>query len=132
MDDRERVIRIGNRELGREPTAVGVLAGSGMPELAGRGKERGADALEIRADSWRLAELKTLSEEARQVKGVGLPVILTVRHRDEGALLPEGEVYPEKDRLRMFEELLPFADAVDIELSARDIRGKVIELVKEK
>lgn len=132
VSEKQRVIRVGSRELGHEPTLVGVLAGPQMPALARKGEEEGAHILEVRADSWRLGELQALTEEAGRVREVGLPLILTVRHRDEGALLPEGEVYEEEDRLRIFEELLPFSDAIDIELSARGIRGKVIEAAKKE
>lgn len=93
---------------------------------ARKGKELGADCLEVRADSLEEVtgdSLKTLLEKIRTE--TELPVILTCRTKEEGGLF-EGS---EDERIQIIKQALPSADLVDIEL--RIDEGLREEIVKE-
>ncbi len=70
-----------------------------------------ADILELRADRFFDGNTSFLKRILQDIKASGLPVILTMR---------QGEVpnLSEKKRLEIISELMPEADAVDIELGA--------------
>lgn len=85
---------------------------------AARAKKLGADLLELRID--------LLDLDARQVlvdlKKIGIPVIITNRMKREGGAWDGTE----EERIRVLVSLLPFADAVDIELCA-EARDDVVK-----
>ncbi len=111
------MVRIGNLTLNRS-----IVAAIGEVNSAKRAKELGADILELRID--------LLEADARQVlqdiKKTGLPVIITNRMKQEGGKW-EGS---EDDRIRTLNSLLPMADAVDIELCAKD-RDRVVKKARD-
>ncbi len=84
-----------------------------------------ADVAEFRADKFSSSELEDLAQQARRL--AALPLLLTIRFGAEG-----GEwTATEEERLELFTKLLPYADAVDIELAA-PILPEVIEAAREQ
>lgn len=73
----------------------------------------GADAIEIRLDL--LESTRGIQETLQRVRSKGqLPIIITNRCREEGG----GWRGDERERVALLRQLLPLADAVDIELAA--------------
>ena len=101
--------QIGGVTLNRSIVAA---IGESSFDSAKRAKELGADILELRID--------LLDSDVRQalqeIKKTGLPVIITNRMKQEGGAWKGSE----EERIRTLISLLPDADAVDIELCAKD------------
>ena len=112
------MVIIGHLSLNRSVVAA---IGKDPVGSAKKAKELGADILELRVDLF--AEQPHAS--AREIKKLGLPVIMTNRMKEEGGAW-EGS---EEERIRELISLLPFSDAVDIELCAKD-RDIVIQKAK--
>lgn len=111
--------QIGNVTLNRSIVAA---IGEGAFDSAKRAKELGADILELRID--------LLDSDAhlalQNIKKTGLPVIITNRMKQEGGAWKGSE----EDRIRTLISLLPAADAVDIELCAKD-RDTVVKKAQD-
>ncbi|MCD5397846.1 type I 3-dehydroquinate dehydratase [candidate division NPL-UPA2 bacterium] len=123
------MLSIGNVSLGQGPRIVAVIWGSELVELAARAKEDGADLLEVRIDLFKKVNLVSLKKELKVIRQkVKLPLIATVRRRDEGG----GYRYLERERLHLLESLIPLIDVVDIELRSKGIAKKVIRRAKLK
>ena len=100
-----------------------VAAIGEMPfDSAKRAKELGADILELRID--------LLDSDAhlalQDIKKTGLPVIITNRMKQEGGAWKGSE----DERIRTLISFLPMADAVDIELCAKD-RDAVVKKARD-
>jgi 3-dehydroquinate dehydratase-1 len=97
--------------LGDKPTYTAIMA-----------KKFGADILELRID--------LLDSDAHQalhdIKKTGLPVIITNRMKQEGGAWKGSE----EERIRTLISLLPEADAVDIELCAKE-RDAVVKKARD-
>lgn len=89
-------------------------------------KNAGADIIELRVDKI-LKNPEEIIDSIKKIKKIGLPVICTIR-RD--VWLKQYGKDSEENRLKYFELLIPYVDAVDIEYEARKIRDKVISLAK--
>ncbi len=101
--------RIGNVELNRSIVAA---IGNAPAKSAEEAKELGAEIIELRID---LLEVDARSA-LKDIRKTGLPVIITNRMNQEGG----GWKKSEDERINTLISLLPMADAVDIELCARD------------
>jgi 3-dehydroquinate dehydratase-1 len=103
------MVSIGSLTLNRSVIAA---IGENPVSCAKKAKQLGADILELRID--------LVSEKPREVleelKTLGIPVIITNRMKDQGGSWQASE----DERIRELLLLLPLADAVDIELCARD------------
>ncbi|VVB94070.1 3-dehydroquinate dehydratase [uncultured archaeon] len=112
------MVRIGNLELNR--SIVASIAKDPV-DSATRAKKLGADILELRID--------LLEEDAgrilKDVRKTGLPIIITNRAKQEGGAWKGTE----DDRIRTLLSLMPVADAIDIELSAK-MRDAVVKKAK--
>lgn len=92
--------------IGERIAIAGVLAGrkTTILKMAERAKEEGADALELRFD-----RIKVDKDEAvlllKGIKKLGLPIIGTKR-----------PAWPREDRKEFFSAIIPFVDAVDLEI----------------
>ncbi|NOX97808.1 MAG: type I 3-dehydroquinate dehydratase [Nitrospirae bacterium] len=114
---------IGKVEIGRVPRIVAVIWGPRLLELAARAREEGADILEVRVDLFKKVNLVSLKRDLQVIRQkVGLPVIGTVRRKDEGG----GRRYSERERLHLWKSLIPVIDAVDIELRSKRIIKEVV------
>lgn len=115
-------------ELGRVPRVAGVIAGEANGRLIGKSIKDGADFLELRVDTFKDRGLERLTETIKKIRDSGLPVILTVRSKKEGGRY----AIDDKERVKVFNALLPFADIVDIELSSNKKLGNVIDSAKSR
>lgn len=114
-------IAIGDVELGTIPRVVAIVD-SIVPINTIIGlKDRGADILEIRVDLFS-CEFSQITEYLQKVcKKIDMPLIGTIRKTEANI----------KNRLALFEQILPFVDAVDIEIDA-DIVNEVVTLFNDK
>ena len=114
-------------KVGQGPKIVAVVWGDRLLELARAAKEDGAQLLEDRVDLFQNVDVPSLQERLKQLRQeVKLPIIATVRRKDEGG----GRQYSEQQRLHIFRSLIPLVDAVGIELRSRTIVGEVITEAK--
>ncbi|MDD5615385.1 MAG: type I 3-dehydroquinate dehydratase [Candidatus Methanoperedens sp.] len=111
--------KIGGVTLNRSIVAA---IGEAPFDSAERAKELGADILELRID--------LLDPDAhlalQDIKNTGLPVIITNRMKQEGGAWKGSE----DERIRTLISFLPMADAVDIELCAKD-RDAVVKKARD-
>ncbi len=112
------MVRIGGLELNK---SIAVSIGKAPVDSAMKAKKLGADVLELRVDLLEEDALQTLSE----LRKLGLPVIITNRMEEEGGSWTGSEA----GRIQKLLELLPLADAVDIELCAEK-RDEVVKRAK--
>ncbi|MBE2179694.1 MAG: type I 3-dehydroquinate dehydratase [Chthoniobacterales bacterium] len=109
-------------KLKKKPTAA-VVATAHTPlglQVAARLRPGALDFVEIRADC--LAAC--VSGLPRRLERLRVPVLLTVRHPAEGGA---GNLRA-TERVRLFEQLLPWASAIDVELrSAAPMQGVLAE-----
>ncbi len=112
------MVRIGGLELNK---SIVASIGKAPLDSAIKAKKLGADLLELRIDLLDVEARKILPE----LKRLGLPLIITNRMKQEGGAWKGSEA----QRIQKLLSLLPFADAVDIELCAEK-RDDVIEKVK--
>jgi len=118
---------IGKVEIGRVPRIVAVTWGPRLLELAARAREEGADILEVRVDLFQKVHLASLKKDLQVIrKKIGLPVIGTVRRKDEGG----GRRYSERERLQLLKSLIPVIDVVDVELRSQRIIKEVVREAK--
>lgn len=113
------MVRIGNLTLNRSIVAA---IGDMPAESAEQAKKLGADILEIRIDLLKI-DARTALHDIRET---GLPVIITNRMKQEGGAWQGTE----EKRISTLISLLPMADAVDIELCARD-RDMVVKKARD-
>ncbi|MBE0521951.1 MAG: type I 3-dehydroquinate dehydratase [Candidatus Methanoperedenaceae archaeon] len=115
------MVRIGSLELNKSIVAA---IGKNPVESATRAKQLGADILELRIDL--LDEDEEVHETLGSLKYTGLPVIITNRMKQEGGEWEKSE----DERIDVLLSLMPLADAVDIELCAKD-RDMVVKEAKK-
>lgn len=80
----------------------------------------GVDVAELRIDRFSRTDVGHVVEQVRAFEG--LPVLATVRSAAEGGGWSGGEAA----RLELFREVAPLVDAVDVELSSREVVAEVI------
>ncbi len=118
------------RLIAQRPRVVATLLGpSDLPAQAKKAKKDGADILEIRVDSFSQTQRKAIVPILSQIKKTAaLPILITVRDpREQGAAKggAKGLVrLGDSERLDLYQQTLPFADLLDVELNSR-IAGKV-------
>lgn len=92
-------------------------------ELA-RARADGLDVFELRIDRYASHDLATVRAEVQRFADV--PTIATIRTADEGGLWSGTDA----DRVALFEEVIPFVDAIDIELASETILPTVVATAK--
>lgn len=112
------MVSIGSLTLNR--SIIAAIAENPVSS-AKKAKQLGADILELRID---LLSQKP-QEVLEKIKTLGLPVIITNRMKDQGGSWKGSE----EERIRELLLLLPLADAIDIELCARD-RDNVVDIAR--
>ncbi len=117
--------------LRRRPALCASLMGRNRKEfLRALPKARGADVLELRADSLDLPDPEEIKELITRIKHLTkLPVLLTLRPEWEGGLFTGSE----DERFHLLRECGALAEGVDIELNTNPRRRNVIiENMKKK
>ncbi|MDH4226654.1 MAG: type I 3-dehydroquinate dehydratase [Deltaproteobacteria bacterium] len=115
-------MKLRGRDLSKDAAVCGVITTSiGSKKLAAV-KNLGADLAEIRLDTFDDLDTGKLKAALSKLKKPCLPLLLTVRSKDEGGWR---EMTAAK-RLELFTALTPHVDAVDIELSSKAIAKEVV------
>lgn len=113
------------------PLVAAVIVDGVSTGAVGRALAHGADMLELRVDAFKDRGAESLVkafQRLKAIKGVkGIPILLTVRSKDEGARFE----IEDAGRLEIFRALTPFVDAVDIELGSSAILADVVALAKK-
>jgi 3-dehydroquinate dehydratase-1 len=111
------MVSIGKFDLDRKAAIVAAI-GDDPVETARTAKELGADILEIRIDLLGIRDLKDARQVIENVRSsTNLPCIVTNRSQNEGGRWAGSE----EDRIALLLGVMPFVDAVDIELSTDDM-----------
>jgi 3-dehydroquinate dehydratase-1 len=116
---------IGRYKLGDVPLIAGVLTDSDVSGL-GPGGMDSADIIELRIDmfdSFVPEHVEHVFRTAREK--FGKPIIATVRDSKEGG----GKAI--QDRPAMYRLVIPFADAVDVEILAGDVMKQAKDLCRD-
>ena len=120
-------MKIRGTELGKAPKVCGVITDRLTTGAVKNAKKAGADLVEVRVDTFKARDPKRLKKAFTEARLVGLPILLTIRSKEEGG----GFKLDDKERLLLFTELTPLVDAVDIELTSKRILKKVVAAAKE-
>ena len=121
------MVKIGTFDLDVRPAIVSVIDDD-PAENAKAAKWLGANVLELRLDLLNFSDLEEAKKTIDRIKvNTSLPCIATNRLQSDGGKW-EGT---EEERIALLIDILPFVEAVDIELSAdTEQRNKVIEAAK--
>ncbi len=122
MLERRTAPAIGDVALGDTPRIVVPLTDREVPSRLAEAK-RWADIVELRVDLFASRDPRHVADTCRQVRQHGRPVIITVRHPDEGG----GSASSDAQRRSIFETVAADADAFDIEVGAA-IAGDVLDV----
>ena len=115
-------MNIGNARLGGIPKIAAVIVDGEDKKAISAAKIGGADLLELRLDCFKNQGQAYVNRIIKNIKKTRLPLIATVRSRKEGVKTAIGNI----ERLKLFESIIPLVDAVDIELSSKNILKDVI------
>jgi len=116
-------IKLGNVALDKGPRTAGVIVDGRAQSAARKAVSAGADILEVRADTFADTSPEKLKKILTELKGLGRPLLLTVRSAKEGGKKALGN----RQRELLYTTLMPFVDAVDVELSSSAILENVIK-----
>jgi len=117
------MINIKNTELGKIPKIAIAVTDKGDNKTI---KSLFVDILEIRVDQFKELGLKYINRIVANRKKIGVPLILTVRSKEEGG---QKDISDEL-KLNIFRENISLVDAVDIELKS-PILANIIKLAKK-
>ncbi len=120
-------------DLGKRPLIVASLGGDErLVDSARRAEKLGADLLEIRIDSLKPKERANIGTILRAVNDASsCPMIITVRSTAEQGPTSKSTLDLRERRI-IFEDAMPFAEAVDIEIESHDIREHVLSLARNQ
>lgn len=110
-------------ELSKRPLVVGVIHTPRSLGAALRLRAGAVDLFELRADAF-AKNPEPLLRDARRLRA---PLIVTVRHAAEGGAVKLSA----RQRREFFEEFLPHASAVDVELRSLDEMSALLALARD-
>lgn len=116
-------MKIGKLEVGNTPKIAAVITDGEDKRAIAEAKRNGADLLELRIDCFKKRDAASLQKIVKHIKSEGLPLLATIRSKAEGGK----SGISEKERLRLFQNIMPLVDAVDIELGSKKILKHVIK-----
>jgi len=111
-----------NEVVGRSEPSFAVVVAEELDDKTIRKIGAVADAFELRADLFLNRDPNYLAEQSERLIDT-LPVLLTIRVGEEEG----GWDRSEEDRQKLFSYLLPYVDAIDVEIA----RPAVTDLVRE-
>ena len=105
---------------------AGVITGGVRESIVRKAVNAGADSLELRVDTFREKDPGRVAAQVRGLKRLSYakktPLIITVRCAAEGG---ERNI-SDKDRARLYDALIPYADFLDVELrSAKNLKDVI-------
>ena len=121
------------QELGKRPLVAASLGGGErLVDAARRASKLGADLLEVRVDTLKPKERQNISSILQAVKDISsCPIIVTVRSPAEQAPSQKTSV-DERERQIIFEDSLPFADAIDVEIESKAEMNELLGKARAK
>jgi len=112
-------VRIGRVKIGDSPRLVAVITVPQNAVQLAKAGAVGADIAELRLDYMSsMPEEKIVQAVRRAAQAGKLPLIATIRTPREGGAGKDGAAADEKRREALFKAIIPFVQAVDIELSS--------------
>lgn len=121
------MIKIGRLNLGNAPRVAAVITDDRNGQSLKKAIKQGADLLELRIDFFKGIKPENLSKTVRKIKHNGLPLIATVRSKTEGGK----KSLTDRQRKEIFQHIIPLVDAVDIELSSKNIIKDIVGSAKK-
>jgi len=121
------LIKIGRLRLDR-PAIAFTLNGRETRAQIQKAKRLGARILELRIDRFPQISSKPLFQKIRSYRKMGFPLIATIRSKKEGG----GRFIPDSKRIELFKTLLPWVDAVDLELASAHLTKVLVPLARRK
>ena len=121
-------MKIGSVSLANPPVIVLTVTDRESAVLLKQAKPLGARLFEARIDRFRRLEGPAVLKRLTSLRKIGLPLIATVRSRSEGG----GRSLSEAKRLQLFRSALPFADAIDVELSSGELRKNLVPAARRQ
>ena len=115
-------MNIGKVKLGSMPKIAAVIVDGKDKKAIDAAKRSGADLLELRIDCFKTQDIISIQDCVKYAGLKKLPLIATIRSKAEGG----GAYIRDVERLNLFRNIIPYVDAVDIELSSKDILKDVI------
>jgi len=117
---------IGKTELGSIPRVVGVISDNDILTLSSETVEC-IDILELRIDMFKNHSPQYIEQRFNSIKTrFDKPIIATIRSIEEGGYLKINDTR----RYELFEFVMPFSDAVDVEIESTELIEKVVSLCK--
>ena len=117
-------LKIGKVVLGKKPVICAVVQTESDARAVKALKRFGLQLVEVRADKLKPA---AVLPALRLLKKNNFSILLTIRMKKEGGAWK----FSEEERLKVFKYLLPFVDAVDIELKS-SICSEVIRTARSR
>ncbi len=123
-------LRIGNRVVGGKHPKIAVpVWGPQAFHSAEKAAAAGADLVEIRADMWPASHIDSIGDIMNRIRGkLKMPLILTVRGDAQSGPGQDSGISDDNERIRMYEALIEYASAVDVEVASRRVFDKVISM----
>ncbi|MBI2870232.1 MAG: type I 3-dehydroquinate dehydratase [Candidatus Omnitrophica bacterium] len=119
------MLQIGGARLGCGPCVALVVDRD--TALLRNARDQGVHILEARIDRFAHLDLLSVLGEIKGLKKHGLPIIATVRSSSEGGL---ADLSP-AERLKLYQAVLPWVDAVDVELASAALVRALGPLLKK-
>jgi 3-dehydroquinate dehydratase-1 len=110
-------------DLPKKSSIVGTIHSAAALREALRLKPNAVDYLEVRVDHF-VDDLPALTAAMRKLK---LPLIITVRHPDEGGAAPLSFT----QRAELYRQFLPFAKLIDVELRSATALSSILTAAKK-
>jgi 3-dehydroquinate dehydratase I len=118
------MLQLGPLSLGVAPRVVLALC-DGVPiDDVKAALDQGADMVELRVDLFSSTEPDAVREEFQRYEGI--PVLATIRSKAEGGEWNATEY----ERAALYKAVLPYCDAIDIELSSEEILDEVMHATR--
>lgn len=118
------MLQLGTISLGAVPRVVLALSDGVPMDEVKAALDQGADMVELRADLFSSTDSGYVLEEFRRYEGI--PVLGTIRSKGEGGEWNAAEY----ERAALYKAILPYCDAIDIELSSEEILDEVIHAAR--
>ncbi len=117
---------IGKLKLGSIPRVVGVISDNDILKLDIETAER-IDIMELRIDMFKNHSPGHIEQTFNSAKTrLGKPIIATIRDPQEGGFLKIDDDH----KYKLFKLVMPFSDAVDVEVSSSELLESVVSLCK--
>lgn len=115
-------MKIGKIKLGDVSRIAAVIVDGEDKKAIRAAKRNGADLLELRIDCFKRQDVSSVQKIVKSLKTENIPLLATIRSKAEGGK----SGISDRERLMLFQSIMPFVDAVDIEIGSKKIIDDVI------